>query len=143
MPVCSGVPVNKHKVYPSTTAEAYLHCATQMLRLALSKPAQVILLSALPVEIASTFLHAGPFASQAPRAVTSKQEATMSIKRSTMFISQEDLEEVFGLQKFALQPAQRQTLVLPHPGSQQRAAAELTVSAQNFSLDAAWSPNDY
>lgn len=85
-----------------------------MLRLALGKPAQVSLLSSLLVDIAGTHLHAGPFASQA-LGLASKQEAMMSSKRGSMFISQEDLEEVFSLQKFALQPAQRQTLVLPYP----------------------------
>lgn len=52
---------------------AYPHRAAQMLRLPESKPAQVSLLSTLPVDTVGTCSHSGPFASQAPGAVTSNQ----------------------------------------------------------------------
>lgn len=117
MTACSGVPINKCQVQPSTIAEAYSYCAAaQMLMLARGKPAQVPLLNALPADVAGTCLHAGALPSPALGAVTSKQEATMSINRGRMLINREDLEEVFSLQKFALQTDSCATT----PSSQQR-----------------------
>lgn len=77
----------------------------------MGKPAQVSLLSALPVDISGTRLQASPFASRALGAVTSNRKAIM-------VISQQDLE------KFALQPAQRQTPVLPHLAPSRKSSCE-------------------
>lgn len=79
-----------------------------MLRLAEGKLAQVSLSSALPVDVAGTCFHASLFAGQALEAVTKNQRTMMVVETGGMFINQKDME------KFALQPAHRQTPVLPH-----------------------------
>lgn len=89
-----------------------------------------------PVDTAGTCLHAGPFASRAPGAVTSSQEATRSIERGSMFSNQQDLEVCFT--------ASTETLLHHHtllPA--ERAAVKQMVSTWNFARDAALNPNGH
>lgn len=116
--------------------EASPHCAAQMLRLAESKPAQVPLLSALPVDAVGTCSHSSPFASRALGAVTSNQrqwgvlrEAVCSsaskIWRSLCYSQHRDRLQCYH------------TLL---PG--ERAAVKQMVSTGNFLIVAALNPTN-